>query len=105
MRYMIMHKHDSHTEAGERPPPELIEKMGALIGEYARDGRFLDGNGLGASATRTRLTVRDGVVRVKHGPYQGSNELPAAALLLKVATREQAIGWAERYGKILGDGE
>jgi hypothetical protein len=26
-------------------------------------------------------------------------------LQLKVATREQALGWAERYGKVLGDGE
>ena len=26
-------------------------------------------------------------------------------MLLKVRTREEAIGWAERYGKILGDGE
>jgi len=26
-------------------------------------------------------------------------------LLLKVQTRDEAIGWAERYGKILGDGE
>ena len=31
--------------------------------------------------------------------------LPAATLLLKVGTREEAIGWAERYGKILGDCE
>jgi hypothetical protein len=26
-------------------------------------------------------------------------------LLLSVRTRDEAIGWAERYGKILGDGE
>ena len=42
---------------------------------------------------------------MKHGPYRGEHELPAATLLLKVTTREEAIGWAERYGKILGDGE
>jgi hypothetical protein len=42
---------------------------------------------------------------VKHGPYRGEHELPAAMLLLKVKTRDEAIGWAERYGKILGDGE
>jgi hypothetical protein len=105
MRFILMHKHDPHTEAGERPPPELIARMGAFIGEHARAGRFLDGNGLGASQTRTRLTFRDGAASVKHGPYRGANELPAATLLLKVATREQAIGWAERYGRILGDGE
>ena len=105
MRFMIMHRHDPHTEAGELPPKELIEKMGQFIGEYAQTGRFLDGAGLGASKTRTRLTFRSGTCTVKHGPYRGDHELPATMLLLKVKTREEAIGWAERYGKILGTGE
>jgi hypothetical protein len=83
MRFMIMHKNDPHTE----------------------DGRFLDGAGLNGSSTRTRLTFRDGRCTVKHGPYRGEHELPAATLLLKVSSRDEAIGWAERYGKILGDGE
>jgi hypothetical protein len=105
MRFMCMHKNDKHTEAGERPGPELMAKMGEFIGEHARKGQFLDGAGLGASSTRTRLTFSGGHCTVKHGPYAGSNELPAATLLLKVASRDQAIGWAERYGKILVDGE
>jgi hypothetical protein len=105
MRYILMHKNDPHTEAGERPPPELIAKMGAFIGEYAQRGVFLDGAGLGASATRTRLTFREGRSTIKHGPYKGELELPAAMLLLVVRSRDEAIGWAERYGKILGDGE
>jgi hypothetical protein len=105
MRFMIMHKNDSNTEAGLPPPMELVHKMGAFIGEYAQTGRFIDGAGLGASKTRTRLIFRDGRSTTKHGPYRGEHELPAATLLLKVKTREEAIGWAERYGKILGDGE
>jgi hypothetical protein len=105
MRFMVMHKNDKHTEAGEVPGPELIAQMGELIGEYVRKGQFLGGEGLGASSTRTRLTFRGGECTIKHGPYAGSNELPAAMLLLKVESREQAIGWAQRYGKILGDGE
>ena len=79
--------------------------MGAFIGEYAKDGRFIDGAGLGASKTRTRLVFRGGQSTTTHGPYGGEHELPAATLLLKVSTREEAIGWAERYGAILGDGE
>ncbi|MCY1059485.1 YciI family protein [Nannocystis sp. SCPEA4] len=102
---MMMHKNDPHTEAGLPPPMELIVKMGEFIGEFARSGRLLDGAGLGGSKTRTRLVFRDGRCTVKHGPYRGEHELPAAMLLLKVRTREEAIGWAERYGKILGDGE
>ncbi|HSD86139.1 MAG TPA: YciI family protein [Kofleriaceae bacterium] len=105
MRFMIMHKNDPKTEAGEKPPMELVTKMGAFIGEYARTGRFIDGAGLAASATRTRLVFRNGQCTAKRGPYRGEHELPAATLLLKVRTREEAIGWAERYGKILGDGE
>ena len=84
---------------------ELIEKMGAYIGEHAQSGRFLGGEGLRASKTRTRLVFREGRATVKHGPYAGVHELVAATMLLQVRSREEAIGWAERYGKILVDGE
>jgi hypothetical protein len=105
MRFMMMHKNDPNTEAGLPPPMELVQKMGAFIGEYVPSGRFVDGAGLAGSKTRTRLVFRNGQCTTKRGPYKGENELPAATLLLKVRTREEAIGWAERYGKILGDGE
>ena len=105
MRFMMMHKNDPKTEAGLPPDTEIVQKMGAFIGGHAKAGRLVDGAGLAGSKTRTRLTFRDGRSTVKNGPYRGENELPAATLLLKVRTREEAIGWAERYGKILGDGE
>ena len=78
MRFMIMHKNDPNTEAGQRPPTELVTKMGAFIGEFAKTGRLLDGAGLSGSKTRTRLIFRDGRSTVKHGPYRGDRELPAA---------------------------
>lgn len=105
MRFLFMHKNDPQTEAGELPSMEVISKMGEFVGGHAQAGRLVDGAGLRGSATRTRLTFREGRCRVKHGPYAGEHELPASILLLKVKTREEALGWAERYGKILGDGE
>ena len=105
MRFMIMHKNDARTEAGEPPPMDIVAKMGAFIGEHVKAGRFVDGAGLGGSKTRTRLVFRGGRCTVKHGPYRGESELPAGMLHLEVRTREEAIGWAERYGKILGDVE
>jgi hypothetical protein len=105
MRFMIMHRNDPSTEAGNPPPIEVVNKMGAFIDECAKAGRFIHGAGLGGSKTRIRLTFRNGHCTKKNGPYRGEHELPAATLLLKVRTREEAIGWAERYGKILGDGE
>ncbi|MGK3990184.1 YciI family protein [Sorangium sp. So ce321] len=105
MRFMMMHKNDPETEAGNPPPLELVHKMGAFVGEFAQSGRLIDGAGLGGSKTRTRLVFREGKVTTKRGPYPGAHELPAATLQLKVGTLDQALGWAERYGKILGDCE
>ncbi len=105
MRFMMMHKNDPDTEAGKPPPMELVQQMGAFIGAHAQAGRFIDGAGLAGSRTRTRVIVRDGRCSMKHGPYRGEHELPAAMLVLEVKTREEGLGWAERYGKILGDGE
>jgi hypothetical protein len=105
MRFMIMHKHDANTEAGLPPSRELVDEMGKFIGGYAAAGKLVDGAGLGASKTRTRLSFRKGQYTAQRGPYRGERELPAAALVLEVRTHEEALGWAERYGKILGDGE
>ena len=105
MQFMIMHKNDERAEAGEMPSPELIQNMCEFIGGHARAGRLIDGAGLLGSKTRTRLTFRDGACTVKHGPYRGEHELPSTMLAIKVKTREEALGWAERYGKILGTGE
>jgi hypothetical protein len=105
MRFMFMHKNDPNTEAGLPPPKELVHAMGAFVGEYARAGAFIDGAGLGGSKVRTRLVFRNGQCTTRRGPYRGEHELPAETLQLEVRTHEEAIGWAERYGKILGDGE
>jgi hypothetical protein len=105
MRFMVMHKHDKHTEAGEKPSPELIQKMGEYIGGHAQRGTFLGGEGLGASVKRSRVTFTGGQSTVKHGPYTGVHELATAVMLIKVSSRQEAIAWAERYGKILVDGE
>lgn len=105
MRFLTMHRHDQHTEAGEPPPTELVHKMGELIGEYARLGQFIDGAGLGRSASRTRLMFRGGEGTVERMSFRGTNELPSVILKLTVKDREQGIDWARRYGKVLGDCE
>lgn len=85
MKFMAMHKHDSHTEAGKLPTPEFMEKMGAYIGGMAQSGRLLDGEGLGATKTRSRVSLKGGRSTVAHGPYTGAgNELPASVAKIAV---------------------
>src|SRR5215471_2216747 len=101
MKILTMHRHDAHTEAGELPPPELIAKMGAFVGEHAAKGQFLDGAGLGKSATRTRIVFRGGEGTVARMTARGENELPSSILKLTVKDKDQGLDWARRYGKVL----
>lgn len=102
MKFMVMHKHDKQTEAGVAPPPEFVGKMGGLIGAMAQSGKLLDGEGLGASAKRSRVTFVDGKSTVEHGPFGGSNELPAGFAKISVNSRDEAIAVAKRIGEAIG---
>ena len=104
MKLMVMHKHDKTTEEGTIPSQEFIGKMGALIGGMAKEGRLLDGDGLGASKNRSRLTFSgSGAPTVVHGPFGGStNELPAGFVKVKVQSRDEALAHATELGKAIG---
>jgi len=105
MRFMMMQKNDAAAEAGTMPSQKTIEEMGALFQDCAKAGKFVEAAGLYPSSYRTRLVFRGGVSTAKRGPYRGERELPASILMLKLDSQDDAIGWAERYGKIVGDAE
>lgn len=102
MRFLCMHKTSPEDETEAPPSQELIENMGALIGELARAGLFLNGDGLRSSAHRYRLTRRGGDWSVRRGPFGGSNELPAGLATIKVATWDEALDWGRRFGDAVG---
>lgn len=102
MRYVCMHKVSPNSEAALPPSPELVAGMGKLIGELGKQGKLLGGGGLKPSRERLRLEHAGGTWKVTPGPLTGRNELPAGLATIKVATREQAIDWAKRYGAAVG---
>lgn len=102
MRFLVMHKVDAAVEAG-KIDPLVIKNMGALIGESMKAGVFENGAGLKPAGGRTRMTFRGNECLVRHGPYAGTNELLAGFALLEVKTREEAMDWARRYAKAVGD--
>ena len=96
MRFMIMHKTNARWEAGEVPAPELVARVGAMLGGLARAGVLLAGEGLRASREGVRLRFSKGVRTVVPGPFAGENELPAGFMILRTVSLDEAVEWATR---------
>ena len=106
MRFIIMHKTDAHWEAGAIPAPELIARVGGLLGELAKAGALVTGEGLRPSSQGVRLQFSGGVRTIVKGPFApGKNELPAAFSILRVASIDEAVEWATRQAAAFGDTE
>ena len=105
MQFIIMHKTNAHWEAGALPGPGLIARVGSLIGELAKAGVFLSGEGLRPSSEGVRLTFAGGTRTVVPGPFTPGEELPAGFAIVRARSIEEAIEWADRQAQVLGDVE
>jgi hypothetical protein len=105
MRFIIMHKTNAHWEAGAIPTPELIGRVGGLLGQIAKAGALLAGEGLRPSSEGVRLTFSSGTKSVTNGPFERGNELPAAFSIVRTGSLDEAVEWASRQARVLGDGE
>ena len=103
MRFIIMHKTNAHWEAGAVATPELIERVGGLIGDLAAAGVLLAGEGLRPSSEGVRLSFSTGTRTLVKGPFTGVNELPAAFDIVRAQSLDEVIEWASRQADVLGD--
>jgi hypothetical protein len=99
-----MHKAPANEEVGQVVPKQLVEEMGKLIGEAAKNGILLGGDGLKPGSTRYRLTFASGRCDVRKGTRSGEGELPQRMVVFKVAAgaEAQAVEWARRFGEAVG---
>lgn len=105
MRFILMHKTNPHWESGAIPSPELIARVGTLLGQLTKAGALVSGEGLRASSEGVRLRFAAGVRTVMKGPFEGGNELPAGFSILRTRSLDAAIEWATRQAQALGDVE
>ena len=105
MRFIIMHKTNPHWETGAPPTPELVERVGAMLGELQRDGALLAGEGLRPTSLGARVRFSAGKRTVARGPFTGEKELPSGFTIVRAPSLDDAIEYATRQAKALGDCE
>jgi hypothetical protein len=96
MRYMMFIKH-TEDYRGKTIPPALIEAMGEFIGEYSKQGKFIDGAGLKSSHKGKRVQLRGGRLQVIDGPFTETKELVGGYAIVEVESEKEALDIAMRF--------
>ncbi len=106
MRFMIMIRANSDTEAGVMPEEieKLFAKMATYHEELARAGVLLDASGLQPSSKGWRIKYSGTKRTVLDGPFTETKELIAGYTLIQVKSREEAMEWARRFPNPMGEG-
>jgi hypothetical protein len=96
MRFMVIVKADSNSEAGVMPSTELLTAMGKFNEEMVKAGVMLAGEGLHPSSKGTRIRYSGKERTVTQGPFGGARDLVAGFWLIQVKSRDEAIEWMKR---------
>ena len=90
-------------EKATPPSPELMMEMGKFVGEAMQAGVLVTTGSLLPKGKRIKLS--GGKFTVTDGPFIELKELLGGWAVLRVKSLEDAIDWAKRFRKIVGDGE
>ena len=97
MRFMVIVKANSKTEAGQLPTEQQLAEMGRFNEELVKAGIMLAGEGLQSSAHGAKVRFGEaGSTTVVDGPFTEAKELIAGFWLWQVRSREEAIEWVRR---------
>lgn len=98
-------KADADSEAGKGTSPELVERIGAFMGEVMAAGVLIGGDGLLPSSHGKRMALKDGKFTVTDGPFTESKEIIASYAMFEVKSMDEAVEWSRRFLEVLGGGE
>lgn len=96
MRFMILIKANTKSEAGLHPSQELITEMMNFNEELVKAGILLAAEGLHPSSKGARVKFAGGEVTVTDGPFAETKELIAGFWLWQCKSLEEAISWVKR---------
>lgn len=107
MRFMMIVKGTTDSEAGVMPSQELLDAMLRYNEELARAGVLLAADGLQPSSNGIQISYPEpgGKPKVVDGPFTEAKEIIAGFTLIEVKSREEAIEWAMRMPDPHGGGQ
>ena len=105
MRFMVMHKMTDEMEKGHPPDPAILEGVGKLIEEGAKENVFVSGEGLKPSSQRTHVVYKNGKRTITDGPFTEAKELIGGFCMIQVKSKKEALEWVKRWPALDGDGE
>ncbi len=96
MRFMVMVKATTDTEAGALPDQKILAEMGKFNEELVKAGIMLAGEGLQPTSKGARVRFSGSKRTVIDGPFTESKELIAGFWLWEVKSLDEAIEWVKR---------
>ncbi|AZS15253.1 YciI family protein [Paenibacillus lutimineralis] len=107
MRFMMIVKATTDSEARVMPSQELIDAMQKYNEELVKAGVLLAADGLMPSSSAIRISYPEPGAKPKlvDGPFTESKELIAGYTLIEVKSREEAVEWALRMPDPHGSGQ
>ena len=96
MRFMMLVKANSDSEAGTMPSEQELAEMGQYNEELVKAGVLLAGEGLHPTSNGARVKFSGSKPTVTDGPFAEAKELIAGFWIIQVKSREEAIEWARR---------
>jgi hypothetical protein len=102
MQYMMLYKPGRETDAP--PSPQEMADMGQLIDEMTKAGVLIATGGLQPSSKGVRVTKSGDKITVTDGPFAETKELIAGFAIVEVKSKDEAIGLAQRFLRVVGEG-
>lgn len=94
MKFMTIVK---TRETGTQPSPALIEKIGKLGEDAAKQGVMVGMGGLLPTALGARARLSNGKITVTDGPFTEAKEIIGGFAIYDVASKQEAIAWTRKF--------
>ena len=96
MRFMVMVKATSESEAGQMPSEEMLSAMAKYNEELIKAGVMLAGEGLHPSSRGAKVRFSGTKRTVIDGPFSETKELVAGYWILQTKDLAECIEWVKR---------